>query len=241
MFAIFFTFMFVTAYAANEIPSYIHPCGRKDPNYSQCFADNINSVKNYICTGIPELNLPPQEPLIIDKIDIFDTNNLKLSTKNSKIRGICNFDVTSYNVSSDKLHFEFSFIFKNISMDSVYNAEIRLLVLLANEGQIHITSDNIDGKISADAKIVIKNGKKQLYPSKINCSLNIKKLNYKFDESEKNLDQLHKVFIKTINENTEEIINIITPKIEEAVSKLLIFVINTIVYNRFEQLFPDEA
>ncbi|XP_036141055.1 uncharacterized protein LOC105835004 [Monomorium pharaonis] len=242
MFAIFFTFMFVTAYAANEIPSYIHPCGRKDPNYSQCFADNINSVKSYICTGIPELNFPPQEPLIIDNIDIFDTDNLKLFLKNSKLRGICNFDITSHNVSSDRLHFEFSVTIKNISMDSVYNFDIRLLQLpLANEGIIHITLDNVNGKISIDAKEVIKNGKKQLYLSKVNSILNIKTFNYEFDESEKDLHELHKIFIEIINKNLQEIINIVTPKLEKTMSKLLIFVTNTIVYNRFEQLFPDEA
>ncbi|XP_036144284.1 uncharacterized protein LOC118646098 [Monomorium pharaonis] len=241
MFAIFFTFMFVTAYAANEIPSYIHICGRKDSNYSQCFADNTNSVKSYICTGIPELNLPPQEPIIIDKIDVFDTDNLKLSVKNSKIKGFCNFDVTSLNVSSDRLHFEIGGIIKNLSMDSVYNFDIRLLVSLANEGLIHFTSDNVYGKISVDAKEVMKNGKKQLYLSKVNSILNIKKFNYEFDESEKNLNQLHEVFTKIINDNSQEIINIITPKLEETLSKLFIFVFNTIVYNRFEQLFPDEA
>ncbi|XP_036143724.1 uncharacterized protein LOC118644140 [Monomorium pharaonis] len=239
MFAIFFTFMFVTAYAANEIPSYIHPCSRKDPNYSQCFADNINSVKSYVCTGIPEFNLPPQEPLIIDKIDIFDTDNLKMFIKNSKIRGICNFDVTSYNVSSDRLHFEFNFTIKNLSTDSVYNADIRLLVSFANEGLVYITSDDVDGKVTMDLKEVIKDGKKQIYPSKVNSILNIKKFNYTFDESEKDLVTLHRVFVKTINENTEEIINIVTPKLEERISKLMISVINTIVYNRFEQLFPD--
>ncbi|XP_012542082.2 uncharacterized protein LOC105839959 [Monomorium pharaonis] len=241
MFAIFFTFMFVTAYTADKIPSYIHPCGRKDPNYSQCFADNIDSVKSKICTGIMELNLPPQEPLIVDKIIIYDMVNLKLILKDSKIKGLCNLNITSHNASSDRLYLEFSFTVKNLTMDSMYNFDLRLLVSLANEGLVRVTLDKIDGKISVDLEEIIKNDKKQIYVSKVNTILKIKKFNYEFDETEKNLAQLYEVIKKTVDENNKEIINIVKQKLEGVVSKLFIFVFNTVVHNRFEQLFPDEA
>ncbi|XP_036144201.1 uncharacterized protein LOC105839958 isoform X1 [Monomorium pharaonis] len=207
MFGIFFGFMFVTAYAADEIPSFIHPCGRKDPNYSQCFVDNVNSVTKKICTfGLPEFNLPPQEPIIIDKVVIYDTDNLKLSLKDVNVRGFCNLTVTSHYASPDRRHLEFNFTLKNLTTDSVYNFDIRLLVSLANEGLIHVTSDDVDGKVTMDLKEVIKNGKKQIYASKVNTIFKINKFNYEFDISEKNLAQLHEALSKIIKENENEIL-----------------------------------
>jgi len=121
------------------IASYIHVCGRNDPNYNQCFMDNINNVISKICTeGMPEFNIPPVEPVIIDKIVIFDTNNLKLYIQNSKISGFCDSVLTSFYMSPEKHHFEFNFIMKHLNMDTIYNFDVRLLVQLAHKGLAHI-------------------------------------------------------------------------------------------------------
>jgi len=47
--------------------------------------DNINGVKDKICAGISEFNISPIEPISIDKIVIYDTDNLKLFLKDVKI------------------------------------------------------------------------------------------------------------------------------------------------------------
>ncbi|XP_011879805.1 PREDICTED: uncharacterized protein LOC105568608 [Vollenhovia emeryi] len=243
MFVAFFTFVLATAYAAEDIPSYVHVCGRNDPNYGDCVLDNINNMKPLICTGMPELNVPPQEPVIIDKMVIFDTNNLKLILEDAKIFGICNFDVQSFNMSLDKLHFDFTFVLKHLNMDTVYDIDIRVLVSLANKGIAHISADNVNGKLSVQLKEVTKNGKTEIYVSKANTNLDIldKKFMYEFDDSEKDLVQLHEVIRNTVSENEKEILSKIKPILEARVSKMAIETGNNVTYNRFDQLFPNEA
>jgi len=102
--------------------------------------DNINNVKSRICTGMPEFNVLPTEPVIIDKIVIYDTNNLKLDLQNSKITGYCDFVVKSFNITPDKLHFDLDFLMKHLNMDSIYNFDIRILVRLANKGLVHLSA-----------------------------------------------------------------------------------------------------
>jgi hypothetical protein len=103
--------------------------------------DNINNVKSMVCSqGIPEFNVPPTEPIIIDKIVIYDTKNLKLSLTDIKTRGFCDLDVISVNVSTDKLHFEYDIMLKRIILDAVYDVDIQILqVQLAHKGLIHVT------------------------------------------------------------------------------------------------------
>jgi len=100
--------------------------------------DNINNVKTKICSGIPEFNIPPNEQLTIDKIVIYDTDNLKFSLQDLKLAGFCDFDVTSFYMSPEKQQFEFDFILKHINTDALYYIDIRLLVRLSHKGLVHI-------------------------------------------------------------------------------------------------------
>ena len=53
--------------------------------------------------------------------------------------------------------------------------------------------------------------------------------------------QLHEALTNIVNENEKDIIIKVKPALEEAVSKLIITIVNNVVRNRFEQLFPNEA
>ena len=57
----------------------------------------------------------------------------------------------------------------------------------------------------------------------------------------KDLVQLHEALTNIVNENEKDIIIKVKPALEEAVSKLIITIVNNVVRNRFEQLFPNEA
>jgi len=102
--------------------------------------DNINSLKAKICTGMPEFNVSSTEPVTIDEIVVYNTDNLKLYLKDSKLKGFCDFIISSLNISPDKLHFDLDFTFKHIDMDSLYDFDIRLLVPLAHKGLIHVSA-----------------------------------------------------------------------------------------------------
>lgn len=54
----------------NYLPIFFR--GFEEPNYDQCVSNSINNIKKKICTGMPELNIPPNELIIIDKLIIYD-------------------------------------------------------------------------------------------------------------------------------------------------------------------------
>lgn len=90
-----------------------------------------------------------------------------------------------------------------------------------------------------DLKEVTGKGKKQIYASKANVKIDIKSFDFKFDDSEKDLAQLHEILSNTINENRNDIISKFVPKVEETFSKLFIDVSNNVTRNRFDLLFPQ--
>ncbi|XP_008544009.1 protein takeout-like [Microplitis demolitor] len=49
-------------------PEYILPCSRSDPQIEACIQKAFNHLKPYLIKGIPELELPPIEPLVIPQL-----------------------------------------------------------------------------------------------------------------------------------------------------------------------------
>lgn len=121
------------------LASYIRACGRKDSNYDQCIIDNLN-VKDKLCTGFPEFNISPIEPLIFDPIVIYDTDKLKLYLRDAKLKGICDYIVNSVHTDSDRLQIDFEVTLKQITIDTSYDFDTHVLVPLAHKGLVSITT-----------------------------------------------------------------------------------------------------
>jgi len=103
--------------------------------------DNIFSLKDKLCAGIPEFNISPVEPIIIDKIVIFDTNNLKLFLNDVKITKFCDGPHINFvHTDPERLHFNIEILLSQIYAHALYNFNMHVLVSFANEGPVTITS-----------------------------------------------------------------------------------------------------
>lgn len=85
-----------------------------------------------------------------------------------------------------------------------------------------------------------ENDKKQIYISKVNSKFNVTSFKYKFDESEKELVQLHQALSNVVDSNKNDIINSFMRAVEEKVSQLLISNFNITRFN-YEKFFPKKA
>lgn len=47
---------------------YILPCSQSDPQLDNCIKNSFNHLRPYLSQGIPELGVPPVEPLFIDRL-----------------------------------------------------------------------------------------------------------------------------------------------------------------------------
>jgi len=90
-----------------------------------------------------------------------------------------------------------------------------------------------------DLKVATKNGEKQIYVSKVNTNINITEIKYKFDESRKELEQLHQVLSNVADNNIKDIIATIVAVIEEKISQMVISIFNKLSHSNYEKLFPE--
>lgn len=47
---------------------YVLPCSRSDPQINGCIKNSFNHLKPYLGNGLPELNVPALEPLVIEQL-----------------------------------------------------------------------------------------------------------------------------------------------------------------------------
>ncbi|XP_018307359.1 uncharacterized protein [Mycetomoellerius zeteki] len=241
MFIIIFAFALIaTNYVTAEIPSFINVCGRKNPNLNKCILDNIDNIKDKICEGIPELDIQPNDPFVIDNLIISDTPNSKISLKNTQVTGLCDFVVKYLQSDLEKLHFDFELVFRRIQMNATYDFDIRLLVPIVHKGPVYITTNNVEAKVNIDMKVVTRNGKKYVYLGKMKVNLDIKGYTAEYGLDNSELSRLNEVISNFIGNNQQEVISVFKPAIEETIVKRVILLSNNIVKHfTLEELFPD--
>lgn len=105
--------------------------------------DNINRVKNKVCTGIPEFDISPNEPLIFDKIAIFDTDRIKFYLRDGKLYNYCDFDLKSVYADSERRHFDIQLVFKPIYINTTYDLDMNLLIPIVHKGLVEIMTGKI--------------------------------------------------------------------------------------------------
>lgn len=115
-------------------------CGRQNPNLNQCIIDNVNNLKGKICEGLTDLNLPPLEPLKIDKLVVSETANNKIYINDVQITGLCNLNLNSFSADFDKLIFNIDALFSRVYLNGTYDIDVRILVPIAYKAPIYLTS-----------------------------------------------------------------------------------------------------
>ncbi|EFN61232.1 Putative beta-carotene-binding protein [Camponotus floridanus] len=239
MFAVIFAFMLVTTYAA-EIPSYINVCGRQ--NLNQCIKDNMNNLKSKICEGLTDLNIPPLEPLNIDKLVISETANNKIYLNNVQITGLCDFIINSVSVDLDKIIFNIDTSFNRLYLNGTYDIDIHILVPIAYKAPIYLTTDNASIKIIMQASKAIKKGIEHLYVSELKSNIDVKGYDAQYGLKENELSQLGQILGGLIGSNQEEFLQRLIPSLEEEISKWLISIVNSVFKTfSYEQLFPHRT
>ncbi|KAL6255417.1 hypothetical protein P5V15_013752 [Pogonomyrmex californicus] len=242
MFVTVFIVTFIVNCVTAEIPSYIHVCGRRNPKLDECILENVENLKDKICEGIPELDIKPNNPFVLGKLDISDTPNSKISLRDTQVTGLCDFVVKYFHTDLENLHFDINLLFKRIQMNATYDFDIRLLVPIASKNPVYIITENVEAKVNMDMKIINKDNKRYVYMSKMKINLDIKGYDAEYGLNNAELSQLNQVISNFIGNNQEEVIKVFKPALEEIVVKRILSLSNDIVKHfTFEELFPDRT
>ncbi|XP_012219403.1 protein takeout-like [Linepithema humile] len=129
-------FLFITAsivaVKSRNIPTFLKICHRSDPNLNECVKRSIDSLRPYLKTGIPALQIPPCEPLRVPRIEISQMAgpiSIKSTYTDIEVQGGTSFILKSVKVDVDKNRVRLKLHLPRLEMIAHYNMEGKILLL----------------------------------------------------------------------------------------------------------------
>lgn len=86
--------------------------------------------------GIPELSVPPLEPLFVEEIPLADIPNFKAGATNCQLGGLSNYKVVSLKIDIDNHTIDTELLFPKIFLDADYDVKARIIVPIHEKGPL---------------------------------------------------------------------------------------------------------
>lgn len=116
--------------------SYIQICGRRNPALDKCIENSVNSLMPRLKNGLPELDVPPLEPLEMKEIKLAELDDFQAVATNCKLSGLSNFTLKSFVADFDKKMFKMELTFPKVIMESDYDVKAKIIVPINEKGPI---------------------------------------------------------------------------------------------------------
>ncbi|XP_065356923.1 protein takeout-like [Calliphora vicina] len=158
----------------SEIPSDIPVCSEKDLNINECIRNAYQQMIPRAKNGIPELNIPPMDPLEVDKTNYEFANSIiqgKVALRNLKINGLSDTIINSvdFKKDGDNIKMEVKSLTPKLFIEGKYKAEVKINDARMNsKGVFNLTMTDIDVIAQPEAELYERDGHKYMRITKFN-------------------------------------------------------------------------
>ncbi|KAG8238453.1 hypothetical protein J437_LFUL002910 [Ladona fulva] len=230
---------------AKSLPNYISICHRSNKEeLIKCGLKNTVDVQPHIANGVPEINVPPMDPLTIPEIKLQQGTqavNYKCTLSNVKVRGLSQYKFVDIDSEMEgKYYIRGKVSLPQIYLDADYEIDGKvLLVPIKGEGLYKGNYTNTIADINIDAELVDKKGKKYLNAKSVTAKLEVGNSAGSFENLFSGDSTLTQATNSFLNENSKDLQKEILPAVEEVVAQLIKQIINQVFDTLpYEELFP---
>ncbi|XP_030376611.1 protein takeout [Scaptodrosophila lebanonensis] len=222
----------------SRLPSFLKVCYRDDPELSTCARKSFESLEERLIEGIPELYIPPMEPLVVPEIKMDqDSGAIYLHSiyKNVKISGISKHTLNDLQIVP--LKFTVSLTFPQLHMESDYNIKGKIMMMpLLGDGRCSVDLTNITMVTELHGQEYKKHGITHIKIADI-------KVKYEVDNVKMHLDNLFngdKVLGQKMNDFLNENWKTLAEEVRPLMTKALVDILRASVDKLFDAFSYDE-
>ncbi|XP_070493619.1 protein takeout-like [Chironomus tepperi] len=202
--------------------SFIQKCSRKDPQLNTCLKNSFNGLKPYLISGIPEIGLPPMEPLKIDLLGLENNaGNIRIKGLFTNVvnTGASNFTVKEVRSDFNKFRLDLGIFIPIIKSRGRYevNGQVLLLPILSN-GEFIAEFTDVNAIAKIYGKQVIKNNEAFMSIEKIVVDFVMKGARFKVKDQ--GHQQLNEVINQFLNQNAHELVQEMRQPASQSLSKV---------------------
>ncbi|CAH0550088.1 unnamed protein product [Brassicogethes aeneus] len=222
----------VSIASALDLPSYIKPCKKDDPNLNDCSLKQTKLAFPFISKGDKKFKSPPLNPLLLPLIEVDTGPNLKLKMTDLNVHGLdsIEFKEANFDTKANKAHFTLS---ATLNFIGKYEIDGKILVLpITGDGNCNITFSGGDFTYDMNWKLVEKNNKQYAQIETYKLDMKLKRAYFHFENLFKGDKLLGDNMNMVLNDNWEEVMKEVGPGITHTIE----VVVHNVVKAYLEQI-----
>ncbi|XP_044743482.1 protein takeout-like [Chrysoperla carnea] len=235
--------LFLNEMVHGIIPDYIKVCKRSEPNVNDCIRNSVEQIRPKLLEGIPELEVPPIEPMEIPEVSLTrgpKSANIEALISNVRVWGPANFVIQTLESDLENNKFDFKILLPKLYFEGKYNLNARILLLnLHGNGNINGTFTNYKSNVSMQGHKIKKGDAEHLLFDRLKLKLSIGKAKLYFSNLFNGDPVLGPAVNQIINDNSQTFINEIAPALERSIADVFTDIANKITLKfTYDELFP---
>jgi len=223
---------FFSASFGGAVPDYIHVCKRDPDTISNCVRESIEHLRPKLVEGIPELNVPGIEPLIIHELVVDQGNlvQLKAVGRDVKVNGASNFKLKKLDVDLDRPEVRARIYFPRLEFDGKYDLDARLVVVAPfhGKGDIRANATKCLADVVMHIKVIEKKGVKYLKFTQVDLDIDVGDFTMEITNLFNGDVQLGDLANQLVTNNKAEFLRAIKPYVERTTSNIVKKIANRI-------------
>lgn len=129
----------ITIFAA----PYIQICGIKNPNLDDCIIKSVAGLSKKLGAGIPELNVPATDPMVIGDMALIDVENFKAIGSDVTLSGLLTYHINSLHLDLEKRQVDIDMNLAEAKIDGNYNISAKILIPINGRGPLTFTTSKL--------------------------------------------------------------------------------------------------
>ncbi|XP_044268728.1 uncharacterized protein LOC123013922 [Tribolium madens] len=209
-------------------------CSRNDPDYNACTRKAFEKSIPILVKGIPEINMPPIDPLELPFMSVDRTINelvsIKAVMKNIKVLGASNIIIEDTKANPHNYTAEMRITLPWTHLDMDYDAVGQLLIIpLRSKGFFSGNFTNTQIYAKGNLKLVDKNGVKYFQVDKYNMKIRVGDGEIKLIADNPDLQFGADLIANFYNENPRRVMDAVNPIFVETATDLYRVILNQVL------------
>jgi len=213
-----------------------------DEDLNRCFKVILSDLRPQLAAGIPAIQLPALDPLILPKLDFKQGNSrgavvIKAEFMDVKIKGLSNFTKAEFKINRLKRILTFEMLIPRVRIDGIYNLGGNILVFpIGGTGPywFDVGDVQVHGHLKLKLNNTLADGNKQkkiVAVDDIHLTLDIKTIKIQLLNLFNGNQVLGPVINNVLNENGQELFQEVRPGIIDQISNIVKSIANAVVVN----------
>ncbi|XP_063991765.1 protein takeout-like [Diachasmimorpha longicaudata] len=212
-------------------PEYILPCSRSDPAIDTCIQKSFNHLKPYLIQGIPELELPPIEPLTIPRLGMENGQGaVRVSALFSNITAIGpgNYTVGRVRVDLRNLRLNLHLTIPKIELQGHYEVAGNVLLFpIQSQGNFWALFGDVEAIARVQGVEEVREGVRYMRIARLLVDFTLGRARFRVVDQLNGNNVIGQAMNQFLNQNAKEIIEEMRPAASASIAKHFMSFLNT--------------